>query len=112
VSVTTRQIVDARREPGVRALTAAGLDKDEAEDVLARESNRGTVRSTNVVATDYLHLVHPDTGLDVVFVPGEAIPQWAWLAVLQGQQKAQQKLLSPRARSIARAQADPEPDAA
>jgi hypothetical protein len=28
------------------------------------------------LATDYIHTTHPDTGLDVVFVPGEAVPDW------------------------------------
>lgn len=30
-----------------------------------------------VLCSDYLRAVHPDTGLDVVFVPGEALPDWA-----------------------------------
>ncbi|MDP9692702.1 UNVERIFIED_ORG: hypothetical protein J2X79_000231 [Arthrobacter globiformis] len=29
------------------------------------------------IALDYLHAVHPDTGLEVVFTPGEALPEWA-----------------------------------
>lgn len=29
------------------------------------------------VATDYVHTVHPETGVDVVFVPGESLPDWA-----------------------------------
>jgi hypothetical protein len=29
------------------------------------------------VSQDYLHAVHPETGLEVVFVPGEALPAWA-----------------------------------
>lgn len=28
-------------------------------------------------ALDYLHATNPDTGADVVFVPGEALPDWA-----------------------------------
>lgn len=28
-------------------------------------------------ATTYLHCTHPETGLQVVFIPGEAIPEWA-----------------------------------
>ena len=28
------------------------------------------------ICQDYLHVVHPDTGLDVVFIPGEALPDW------------------------------------
>ncbi|MEF3405286.1 hypothetical protein [Agromyces sp. CCNWLW203] len=31
------------------------------------------------VAADYVHTVHPDTGLDVVFVPGETLPAWVEL---------------------------------
>lgn len=29
------------------------------------------------VSIGYLHAVHPETGLEVVFVPGEALPVWA-----------------------------------
>lgn len=29
------------------------------------------------VATDWVGAVHPDTGLDVVFKAGEALPDWA-----------------------------------
>lgn len=29
------------------------------------------------VALGYLHAVNPDTGLEVVFTPGEALPEWA-----------------------------------
>lgn len=29
------------------------------------------------IATDYVHVVHPDTGVAVVFVPGETLPAWA-----------------------------------
>lgn len=29
------------------------------------------------LARGYVPAVHPDTGLDVVFVPGEALPAWA-----------------------------------
>lgn len=29
------------------------------------------------IATDYVHTTHPDTGVDVTFIPGEALPEWA-----------------------------------
>jgi hypothetical protein len=29
------------------------------------------------VSVGYLHTVNPETGLEVVFVPGEALPAWA-----------------------------------
>jgi hypothetical protein len=29
-----------------------------------------------MIATDYGHTVHPETGEDVVFIPGEALPDW------------------------------------
>lgn len=28
------------------------------------------------VATDWVHTTHPETGLDVVFKAGEALPDW------------------------------------
>lgn len=29
------------------------------------------------IAADYVHTTHPDTGVDVTFIPGEALPEWA-----------------------------------
>lgn len=31
----------------------------------------------HVQSPAYLYAVHPDTGLDITFVPGEALPAWA-----------------------------------
>ncbi len=41
------------------------------------EAGEAPERTQPVILTDYLHTTHPDTGVDVVFVPGEALPQWA-----------------------------------
>lgn len=32
--------------------------------------------STQGTAQCYIRTVHPETGLDVVYVPGEALPRW------------------------------------
>lgn len=56
----------------------AGLEPGEAKGVLLAED--GTAPhpgSTTRLATDYVHTTHPDTGIEVVFVPGEALPPWA-----------------------------------
>lgn len=44
---------------------------------------------------EYLHLVHPVTGLEVVFVPGEALPQWAWDALTEQESAAAAKTTPP-----------------
>lgn len=41
------------------------------------EAGPAPEKAQPVILDDYLHTTHPDTGVDVVFVPGEAIPQWA-----------------------------------
>lgn len=48
-----------------------------AADLSAQEGRATEPRHRPVVATDYLHTAHPDTGVPVVFVPGEALPAWA-----------------------------------
>lgn len=70
----------SRREEHVRALeTEAGLTTEEAEAVVVPESGGLTTSggSRYGVALDYLHTTHPETGNEVVFVPGEALPEWA-----------------------------------
>ena len=72
-----------RRSPGdqragveVPGRVSTGLDlgcirRDKAQvDKAAQE--RGAPR----VAPYLLHRVHPETGLDVVFIPGELLPEW------------------------------------
>lgn len=39
-------------------------------------STSSDLPTTRSIATDYVHTVHPETGLEVVFVPGEALPDW------------------------------------
>lgn len=61
-------------------LEDAGLTPEEAAAVAVPESGPGitTTRGNRyATALDYLHATHPDTGVDVVFVPGEALPDWA-----------------------------------
>ncbi|MEQ4518501.1 hypothetical protein ABLI39_03945 [Pseudarthrobacter sp. B907] len=56
-----------------------GMDRDEAESVAVREYGSGltTGGGADRISAGFLHTVHPDTGNDVVFVPGEALPDWA-----------------------------------
>lgn len=61
-------------------LEDAGLTPEEAEAVAAPESGPGlttTGGSRYSIALDFLHTTHPETGNEVVFVPGEALPEWA-----------------------------------
>lgn len=60
----------ARRTTNERAERAA-IERDEA----AQERGEGAARAQRV-ATDYVHTTHPETGRKVVFVPGEALPEW------------------------------------
>lgn len=66
---------------GSRELESAGLDRDEAEAVSVPESVPSAGLSTGGgaerISQGFLHVTHPDTGLEVVFVPGEALPDWA-----------------------------------
>ncbi|MDD1477068.1 hypothetical protein [Arthrobacter sp. H16F315] len=61
-------------------LEDAGLTPEEAAAAAVPESGPGlTTTGGNRYATalDYLHATHPETGIEVVFVPGEALPDWA-----------------------------------
>lgn len=62
-----------------------GLDDEEADAVLPAQLAPARVPSPARICTDYLTTTHPDTGLEVVFVPGEQLPEWAYAA-----QKARQ----------------------
>lgn len=46
-----------------------------AADEAVQEQGDGTIRPPRT-ATTYVQAVHPDTGLAVTFVPGEALPEW------------------------------------
>jgi hypothetical protein len=63
----------ARRgpQPAADLRDAAAVDAD----MVAQESgpNEAAVPKVSPVM---LHRTHPDTGLDVVFVPGELLPDW------------------------------------
>lgn len=64
----------ARRVP--ETLEAAQV----AADLQVQERGDGpppVAQRPPVLAREHVHRTHPDTGLDVVFVPGEALPGWA-----------------------------------
>ncbi len=65
------------REERVKELQVLGLDDEEAEAVLPSQAAPRRVSQARI-CTDYLNTTHPETGLDVVFVPGEALPEWAY----------------------------------
>ncbi|MGX1160410.1 hypothetical protein FBY31_1222 [Arthrobacter sp. SLBN-100] len=63
-----------------KELEDQGLNRDEAEAVAVPEigvSGLTTGGGAERISQGFLHTVHPDTGNDVVFVPGEALPDWA-----------------------------------
>ena len=67
----------ARRKPLTEeeeALVAAGIDIKEAQQVAGAPD---TVTTNTTQAAGYVTATHPDTGLTVVFVPGERLPVWA-----------------------------------
>jgi hypothetical protein len=73
---------DLQRE---QLVDEAGLESAEAAATVVSESGRGLTVNTarHAFAEDYVHAVHPDTGATVVFVPGEALPEWAAQAQAQ-----------------------------
>lgn len=64
----------ARRRASAIAEDKA-LEASVKADAKAQERGPAKVK-TPKVARDFVHAVHPETGLDVVFVPGEALPTW------------------------------------
>lgn len=72
-------------QDAVDDLKSRGMDEEEAETVLLPQLAPARVPSPARICTDFLTTTHPDTGLDVVFVPGEQLPEWAYAA-----QKARQ----------------------
>ncbi|RKO24501.1 hypothetical protein D7Z96_08710 [Pseudarthrobacter phenanthrenivorans] len=59
-------------------LRILGFDEDEADEVVPSQAAPSRVVSPARISTGYLNTTHPDTGLDVVFVPGEQLPEWAY----------------------------------
>lgn len=53
-------------------------------DRAAMERGGATAPSTGTPAPDYVRGVHPDTGIEVTFVPGELLPDWAAAALAEG----------------------------
>lgn len=77
-----------RKQPTTQeetALAQAGLDPDEIKATATQpsparrrfEKYEHDTRPIARHAVGYVHAKHPDTGLDVVFVPGERLPAWA-----------------------------------
>ena len=62
----------ARRGPS-EAVEAAAVAADE----LAQEFGPQDAGRPLTVSPGFVHGVHPKTGIAVVFVPGEALPDWA-----------------------------------
>jgi hypothetical protein len=50
-------------------------DRTAQADAATQERGPLDVRAS-IVAPYLLHRVHPETGLDVVFIPGELLPGW------------------------------------
>lgn len=93
----------SRRTERVEELEfVAGMDAEEAEQVVASEAGVRRADTRDRICRDYLNTTHPDTGVAVVFVPGERLPDWA-LDVQQGRQTAAQPpapVADPAKRSI------------
>lgn len=82
---------------GSRELEEAGMGRDEAEALAVSERGTGLTTGGGAERTSlgYLHTVHPDTGNEVVFVPGEALPDWA--VKVQNERVAERLRSEPRA---------------
>ncbi|CAN5713533.1 hypothetical protein BH11ACT8_BH11ACT8_12230 [soil metagenome] len=48
----------------------------EERDEQAQERAEGRVKPHRLAPAGYTHATHPATGLEVVFVAGEALPDW------------------------------------
>lgn len=55
---------------------ATGIGNDDSFGVSSVGPSEPRSPRAHRVATDYVHAVHPDTGIAVVFVPGEMLPGW------------------------------------
>lgn len=51
-------------------------------DESKQERGPATVKVGRTART-FVHAVHPDTGIDVVFLPGELLPEWVKLAAAE-----------------------------
>lgn len=61
-----------------RRTTTSAAAEQQAIEADERAQERGPVRvKAPRVATGYVHVTNPETGVDVVFVPGERVPDWA-----------------------------------
>ena len=66
-----RTLKEEREAAREEAAAAVEYEKAQRAAIPAPEA-----QAPPVTADDYVHAVHPDTGLDVVFVPGETLPDW------------------------------------
>lgn len=66
---------------GSEELEAAGMERAVAEAMAVPEFRERTGLTNGGgaerISQGFLHVVHPDTGNEVVFVPGEGLPDWA-----------------------------------
>lgn len=65
-----------------RKSATAGKTKAEAAQELAEyiaDEKGAALANRQRVARTYVQAKHPDTGLAVTFVPGEALPEWVKL---------------------------------
>lgn len=58
----------------------AALAADRLRQEAAPDAPR---RALHVISQGYRSLQHPETGILVTFVPGEALPEWAALAIAE-----------------------------
>lgn len=59
--------------PASESVAAPALSGADYDPAMALYDDLSVVR----VSVGYLHAVQPETGVEVVFVPGEALPEWA-----------------------------------
>lgn len=66
-----------------RRVNAAAEDRDLDNKIEAdrKAQERGPAdHSVGRTSRTFVHTTHPETGLDVVFLPGEMLPSWVRLA--------------------------------
>lgn len=75
-------------------MNAADMTPEEAAATFVSERSPGlmTDPGRSTVAQDYLHVTNPETGLEVVFVPGEALPKWAQALQIDAQRAVLEQL--------------------
>lgn len=78
--VVQQQPIDRLRDEGELRAAEQATAKDEvpvfAPALTDDPSDDGPI-DLGAVATGYVNTTHPDTGQQVVFVPGDKLPDWA-----------------------------------